>query len=77
MVGHEMFKILLDGNADRPKPKTSLIPGIGRPQPGPQVYHPDDLWDIENFLDDLHKIVKHRTYQQERQFLNTRQPNLK
>ena len=51
----ELEFYLLDGNADRPKPKTSLIPGIGRPQPGPQVYHPDDLWDIENFLDDLHK----------------------
>jgi glutamine synthetase len=51
----ELEFYLLDGNTDRPTPKISLIPGVGRPQPGPQVYHPDDLWDIENFLDDLHQ----------------------
>jgi len=54
----ELEFYLLDGKTDRPTPKTSLIPGIGRPQPGPQVYHPDDLWDIENFLDDLHAACK-------------------
>ena len=45
---------LLDPKADKPTAKVSRVPGIGRPQPGPQVYHPDDLWDIEHFLNDLH-----------------------
>ena len=45
---------LLDSEADQPTAKVSRVPGIGRPQPGPQVYHPDDLWDIEHFLNDLH-----------------------
>jgi glutamine synthetase len=53
VMAAELEFYLLDGKADRPTPKTSLVPGIGRPQPGPQVYHPDDLWDIENFLNDL------------------------
>ena len=49
----ELEFYLLDARTDRPTPKASRVPGLGRPQPGPQVYHPDDLWDIENFLDDL------------------------
>ncbi|MFQ6005207.1 MAG: glutamine synthetase family protein [Woeseia sp.] len=53
VMAAELEFYLLDGKTDRPTPKTSLVPGIGRPQPGPQVYHPDDLWDIENFLNDV------------------------
>lgn len=49
----ELEFYLLDAKTDRPTPRASRVPGIGRPQPGPQVYHPDDLWDIENFLNDL------------------------
>jgi glutamine synthetase len=45
---------LLDAKADRPTPRVAKVPGIGRPQPGPQVYHPDDLWEIEHFLNELH-----------------------
>jgi glutamine synthetase len=52
----ELEFYLLDAKTDRPTPRTSLVPGIGRPQPGPQVYHPDDLWDIENFLNDLNDV---------------------
>ncbi len=52
----ELEFYLLDSKTDRPTPKTSRVPGIGRPQPGPQVYHPDDLWDIENFLDELNEV---------------------
>jgi len=47
---------LLDAKADRPTPSVSKVPGTGRPQPGPQVYSPDDLWDIENFLNDLNDV---------------------
>ena len=56
VMAAELEFYLLDGKADRPTPRTSLVPGIGRPQPGPQVYHPDDLWDIENFLNDMDDV---------------------
>jgi glutamine synthetase len=49
----ELEFYLLDAKTDRPTKRVSRVPGIGRPQPGPQVYHPDDLWDIENFLNNL------------------------
>lgn len=53
VMAAELEFYLLDGKSDRPTAKVSRIPGIGRPQVGPQVYHPDDLWDIENFLNDV------------------------
>jgi glutamine synthetase len=51
----ELEFYLLDAGADKVTPKVSRVPGTRRPQPGPQVYHPDDLWDIENFLNDLNE----------------------
>jgi len=53
VMATEMEFYLLDAKADRPTARVSKVPGIGRPQPGPQVYHPDDVWDIENFLNDI------------------------
>jgi glutamine synthetase len=50
----ELEFYLLDAKSDRPQPRAARVPGIGRPQIGPQVYHPDDLWEIEQFLDDLY-----------------------
>ena len=58
VMAAELEFYLLDANTDRPTPKTSLIPGVGRPQPGPQCYHPDDLWDIESFLNDLYAVCE-------------------
>lgn len=58
VMAAELEFYLLDANTDRPTPKTSLIPGVGRPQPGPQCYHPDDLWDIEGFLNDLYAVCE-------------------
>lgn len=55
VMAAELEFYLLDGKTDRPTARTSRVPGIGRPQPGPQVYHPDDLWDIDNFLNDLNE----------------------
>lgn len=52
----ELEFYLLDAKADKPTPRASRIPGLGRPQPGPQVYTPDDLWEVENFLVDLHEV---------------------
>jgi glutamine synthetase len=54
IMAAELEFYLLDARTDRPTPRVSRVPGIGRAQPGPQVYHPDDLWDIDNFLNDLH-----------------------
>lgn len=53
VMAAELEFYLLDAKADRPTARVSRVPGIGRPQPGPQVYNPDDLWDIEDFLNDL------------------------
>ena len=50
----ELEFYLLDAKTDRPTPRMSRIPGLGRPQHGPQVYTPDELQDIEPFLDELH-----------------------
>lgn len=49
----ELEFYLLDAASEAPAAKVSLVPGIGRPQPGPQVYSPDDLWDIDDFLNEL------------------------
>ncbi|HEX6259025.1 MAG TPA: hypothetical protein VFZ51_00125, partial [Woeseiaceae bacterium] len=53
VMAAELEFYLLDARTDRPTARVSRIPGIGRPQVGPQVYHPDDLWDIDNFLNDI------------------------
>jgi glutamine synthetase len=54
VMATELEFYLLDAKTDRPTKKAPRVPGIGRPQPGPQVYNPDDLWEIENFLNELH-----------------------
>ena len=54
----ELEFYLLKADADQPTPRVSVVPGVGRPQPGPQVYSPDDLWDIEAFLDELHEYCE-------------------
>ncbi|MFQ5610363.1 MAG: glutamine synthetase, partial [Woeseiaceae bacterium] len=54
VMATELEFYLLDANANEPAPSAPLIPGIGRPQPGPQVYHPDDLWEVQPFMDDVY-----------------------
>ncbi len=56
VMAAELEFYLLDARSDRPRPRTARVPGIGRPQPGPQVYTPDDLSEIEDFLEDLHDV---------------------
>ena len=58
VMAAELEFYLLDEKADRPNARVSRIPGIGRPQVGPQVYHPDDLWDIDNFLHDINDACR-------------------
>jgi len=54
VMATELEFYLIDARADSPTPRAARVPGLRRPQPGPQVYHPDDLWEIEQFLDDLY-----------------------
>lgn len=54
VMATELEFYLLDAKADSPTARAARVPGLGRPQPGPQVYHPDDLWEIEQFLNDLY-----------------------
>ena len=54
----ELEFYLLDADAERPTASVSKVPGTHRPQPGPQVYHPDDLWDIDNFLNDVNAVCE-------------------
>lgn len=54
VMATELEFYLLDGRAAAPTARAPLVPGTGRPQPGPQVYHPDDLWEIEPFMNDVY-----------------------
>ena len=54
VMATELEFYLLDAKANSPTQRAARVPGLGRPQPGPQVYHPDDLWEIEQFLNDLY-----------------------
>ena len=54
VMATELEFYLLDANAARPAVAVPKIPGSDRIQPGPQVYHPDDLYEIEAFLNDVY-----------------------
>jgi glutamine synthetase len=54
VMATELEFYLLDAKADKPTARAPRIPGIGRPQPGVQVYHPDDLNEVQPFLDDVY-----------------------
>ena len=44
VMATELEFYLLDAKTDRPTVAMPHVPGVGRLQPGAQVYHPDDLW---------------------------------
>lgn len=54
VMATELEFYLLDGKAVTPTARAPTVPGTGRPQPGPQVYSPDDLWEIEPFMNDVY-----------------------
>lgn len=54
IMATELEFYLLDANADEPTVAGPRVPGVGRLQPGAQVYHPDDLWEIEPFINDVY-----------------------
>ena len=54
VMATELEFYLLDAAAERPTIAGPRVPGVGALQPGAQVYHPDDLWEIEQFLNDVY-----------------------
>ncbi len=54
VMATELEFYLLDAKTDKPTVAVPHVPGVGRLQPGAQVYHPDDLWEIEHFLNDVY-----------------------
>jgi glutamine synthetase len=54
VMATELEFYLLHDDTNAPTPHVALVPGIGVPQPGAQVYHPDDLWEIEAFINDVY-----------------------
>ena len=54
VMATELEFYLLDANKDQPTVAGPTVPGLGRLQPGAQVYNPDDLWEIEHFLNDVY-----------------------
>ena len=54
VVATELEFYLLDGTAEQVQIGAPFVPGTRRPQPGTQVYTPDDLFEVEGFLDDVY-----------------------
>jgi glutamine synthetase len=58
VVATELEFYLLDGNSKTVRIGAPKVPGTNRPQPGPQVYLPEDLFEVEGFLDDVYDWCK-------------------
>lgn len=54
VVATELEFYLLDAKSKKPRVGVPKIPGTNRIQPGTQVYSPDDLFEVEEFLDDVY-----------------------
>ncbi len=54
VIATELEFYLLAGDTPRTEAAAPFVPGIGRRQPGAQVYHPEDLRAIEPFLEDVY-----------------------
>ncbi len=54
VVATELEFYLLDGDSDDVRIGAPMVPGTKRPQPGTQCYHPDDLFEVEAFLNDVY-----------------------
>jgi glutamine synthetase len=55
VVATELEFYLLDPDASDVRVAVPKVPGTNRTQPGTQVYHPDDLFEVEEFLDDVYE----------------------
>jgi len=54
VMATELEFYLLDGNSEEARIGTPMVPGTRRPQPGTQIYNPDDLFEVQGFLDDVY-----------------------
>jgi glutamine synthetase len=54
VMATELEFYLLDATTERPTAHAPTIAGLGQPQPGVNIYHPDDLAQIQPFLDDVY-----------------------
>jgi len=54
VVATELEFYLLDAHSGTLRIGAPMVPGTDRPQPGPQVYLPEDLYEVEGFLDDVY-----------------------
>lgn len=54
VMATELEFYLLNANSPDVQAAAPLVPGTNRVQPGAQVYNPDDLYEIEEFLDDVY-----------------------
>ncbi len=55
VVATELEFYLLDPDPSDVRVAVPKVPGTNRTQPGTQVYHPDDLFEVEEFLDDVYE----------------------
>jgi glutamine synthetase len=55
VVATELEFYLLDPDASDVRVAVPKVPGTNRTQPGTQVYNPDDLFEVEEFLDDVYE----------------------
>jgi glutamine synthetase len=55
VVATELEFYLLDARQGDLRIGAPMVPGTDRPQPGTQVYLPDDLFEVEGFLDDVYE----------------------
>ncbi|HNP35318.1 MAG TPA: glutamine synthetase family protein [Woeseiaceae bacterium] len=55
VMATELEFYLLQDVSRRPTPHAPTVPGMSRPQPGAQVFHPDDLWEIEAFINEVYE----------------------
>ena len=54
VMATELEFYLLDANSESPRPGVPVVPGTNLLQPGTQVYSPEDLWEVEEFLNDVY-----------------------
>jgi glutamine synthetase len=54
VMATELEFYLLSATSKTPKVAAPMVPGTNRVQPGSQVYHPDDLYEVEEFLNDVY-----------------------
>ena len=58
VIAIELEFYLLEGTPSNPTPKVGRVPGTTQQQDGPQVYSPDELLEVEAFLNEVEASCK-------------------